>query len=73
MYKRHALLSLIVPIWGIVDAANRSRVAFYAAGSNKTAWVVVQVAALILGLGLLMSGFYLLGPRRKVQRQLALR
>jgi len=33
--------AVAVPIWAIVDAANRPKAAFYGAGSNKTAWIVV--------------------------------
>jgi hypothetical protein len=64
--------TVVVPIWGVVDAASRSRLAFYAAGSNKVAWVVVQIVAFFLGLGVFLSGFYLLRTRRHVA-QAALR
>ncbi|HEY1832470.1 MAG TPA: hypothetical protein VGG38_19690 [Acidimicrobiales bacterium] len=64
--------SVVVPIWGIVDAASRSRLAFYASGSKKMAWIVVQIAAFFLGLGFFLSGFYLLRTRRRVA-QAALR
>jgi hypothetical protein len=39
------LCGVAVPIWAIVDPANRPAVAFYGAGSNKTAWIVVIVVA----------------------------
>jgi hypothetical protein len=56
-----------VPVWAIVDAASRPAVAFYAAGSNKTAWIVVLAVAFLLGIGFLLGGFYLLATRRKVR------
>jgi hypothetical protein len=59
---------LVVPIWAIADAASRPAVAFYGAGSNKTAWIVVIAVALIFGFGLFLGGFYLLFTRRKVLR-----
>ncbi len=62
--------ALVIPVWAIVDAASRPAVAFYGAGSNKTAWVVVLVVAFLVGVGFLLGGFYLLSTRRKVRRQL---
>ena len=59
-----------VPIWAIVDAANRPAVAFYGAGFNKTAWIVVIVVASLIGLGFFLGGFYLLSTRPKVRRQM---
>jgi hypothetical protein len=58
-----------VPIWAIVDAAIRPPVAFYGAGSNKTAWIVVIVIAWLIGPGFFLGGFYLLVTRPKVRRQ----
>jgi hypothetical protein len=63
------LLSLVVPLMAIIHAANQSAVAFYAAGSNKTAWIVVLVVSTLLGLGLLLGAWYLLVVRAKLQRQ----
>jgi hypothetical protein len=63
-------LFLAVPIWSLIDAAGRPAVAFYAAGSNKTAWIVVLVVALVLGFGWLLGGFYLLVTRPKVRAQM---
>jgi uncharacterized protein DUF2516 len=59
-----------VPVWAIVDAASRPPVAFYGAGSNKTAWIVVIAVSWLLGLGFFLGGFYLLFTRPKVRRQL---
>jgi UPF0716 family protein affecting phage T7 exclusion len=48
-------------------------VAFYAAGSNKTAWVIVLlVATFVLGIGLFLAAFYLISVRRKVRQQMQL-
>jgi len=60
---------LAVPIWAIADAANRSAVDFYSAGSNKTAWILVLVVALLIGFGFFLGAFYLLLTRPKVRRQ----
>ena len=62
--------AVAVPIWAIVDAASRPAVAFYGAGSNKTAWIVVIVVAWVIGLGFFLGGFYLLFTRPKVRRQM---
>jgi hypothetical protein len=61
--------AIAVAIWAIVDAAHRPATAFYGAGSNKTAWIVVIVIAWIIGLGFFLGGFYLLAIRPKVRRQ----
>ena len=62
-------LGIGVPLWAVIHAANRPAVAFYAAGSNKTAWIAVIVVAFLLGVGLFLGGFYLLFTRPKVRRQ----
>lgn len=64
------LLGLGVPLWAVIDAASRPAVAFYGAGSNKTAWIAVIVVAFFLGVGFLLGGFYLLFTRPKVVRQM---
>lgn len=69
-----ALLVLIlwlgVPLWAVIDAAHRPAVAFFAAGSNRTAWIAVIVVAFLLGVGLFLGGFYLFFTRPKVRRQM---
>ena len=62
--------AVAVPIWAIVDVASRPKVAFYGAGSNKTAWIVVIVIAWLFGFGFFLGGFYLLFTRPKVRRQM---
>jgi hypothetical protein len=63
-------LGVGLPLWAIVDAANRPAVAFYGAGSNKMAWIAVIVVTFFLGIGLLLGGFYLLFTRPKIRRQM---
>ena len=68
------LLGIALPLWAIVDALSRPAVAFYAAGSNKTAWIIVLlVFTFVLGIGLFLAAFYLVSVRRKVQQQMQLR
>jgi hypothetical protein len=62
--------AVAVPIWAVVDAATRPKAAFYGAGSNKTAWIVVIVVAWLIGFGFFLGGFYLLFTRPKVRRQM---
>ena len=51
-------------------ALSRPAVAFYAAGSNKVAWVIVLVVAtFFFGIGFLLDAFYLVSIRRKVREQ----
>jgi hypothetical protein len=66
-----ALITMAVPLWAVIDALSRPAVAFYAAGSNKTAWVVVLVVAtFVFGMGLFLAAYYLIGVRRKVRQQM---
>jgi Protein of unknown function (DUF2516) len=60
-------LFVVVPLWSILDAVKRPTAAFEAAGSNKTAWVVVLVVSLVIGVGTLLGGYYLLFIRPKVR------
>jgi hypothetical protein len=64
------LVGLAVPLWAVVDAARRPAAAFYAAGSNKTIWIVVIAVAWFFGLGFFLGGFYLLFTRPKVRRRM---
>ncbi|HWD54553.1 MAG TPA: hypothetical protein VG346_05490 [Acidimicrobiales bacterium] len=64
-------LGVGVPLWAVIDAANRPAVAFYGAGSNKVAWIAVLVVAFFLGVGVLLGGYYLLFTRPKVRQQFA--
>jgi hypothetical protein len=61
---------VVVPVWAVVDAAKRPAGAFFAAGSNKTTWIVVIAVAWFFGLGFFLGGFYLLFTRPKVRRQM---
>lgn len=67
------LLGFVFPLWAIVDALGRPAVAFSAAGSNKTAWIIVLlVFTFVLGIGLFLAAFYLASVRKKVRRQMQL-
>ena len=66
-----ALFTMLIPLWAVIDALTRPAVAFYAAGSNKTAWVIVLlVATFVLGIGLFLAAYYLIAVRRKVRQQM---
>ena len=67
------LFVIALPLWAIIDALSRPAVAFSAAGSNKTAWVIVLlVATFVFGIGLFLAAFYLIQVRRKVRQQMQL-
>jgi hypothetical protein len=67
------LLVIALPLWAIIDALSRPAVAFYAAGSNKTEWVIVLlVATFVFGIGLFLAAFYLVSVRGKVRQQMQL-
>ena len=57
-----------VPVIAIIDALVWPARAFYGAGSNKTAWVIVLVGATVLGIGVFLGAWYLLGVRPRVKR-----
>ena len=68
------LLGFALPLWAILDAISRPAFAFYAAGSNKTAWIIVLlVFTFVLGIGLFLAGFYFVSVRGKVQQQMQVR
>ena len=65
-----AILGWAIPIWAIIDAASKpAEAAFYGARSNKTAWILVLLVTMLLGLGLFFGAYYLIGVRRKVRGQ----
>jgi uncharacterized protein DUF2516 len=67
------IVGMAIPLWAIIDALSRPAAAFYGAGTNKTAWVIVLlVATFVLGLGLFLALFYLISVRRKVHNQMQL-
>ncbi len=67
------LAGIVLPLWAIIDALSRPAVAFYTAGSNKTAWVLVLlVATFVLGIGMLLAAYYLVSVRRKVRHHMQL-
>jgi uncharacterized BrkB/YihY/UPF0761 family membrane protein len=67
------LLGFALPLWAIVDALSRPAVAFYAAGSNKAAWITVLIVfTFVLGIGFFLAAFYLVSVRRKLQQQVPL-
>jgi hypothetical protein len=68
------LLGFAIPLWAIVDALGRPAVAFYAAGSNKSAWVAVLIVfTFVLGIGFFLAAFYLASVRRKLQQPIPVR
>lgn len=63
------LLALyLIPILGVVDASKKSAVAFYRAGYNKTAWIVVMMITMVLSFSFIPGGYYLLVARRRVNK-----
>ena len=66
------IVAVAVPVVAIVDALVWPAWAFYGAGSNKTAWVIVLVGATVLGIGVLLGAWYLVGVRPGVKQQASL-
>jgi hypothetical protein len=63
------ILAVAVAVMAIIDALVWPAWAFYRAGSNKTAWVIVLVGATVLGIGVFLGAWYLLGVRPRVKQQ----
>jgi hypothetical protein len=63
-----AIVAVAVPVMAIIDTLVWPARAFYGAGSNKTAWVIVLVGATVLGIGVFLGAWYLLGVRPKVKQ-----
>ena len=59
--------SVVLPLWGLVDAARRPDEEFRAAGQNKTLWIVLNALGLLVwGFGAVVALVYLLVVRPKV-------
>jgi hypothetical protein len=64
-----ALVSLIVPIWAIVDAARRPETQWAAAGQNRTRWLVfLTLGALLPVVGVVLLIVYLVSIRPQLNR-----
>jgi hypothetical protein len=63
------IVAVAVPVLAIIDALAWPAWAFYGARSNKTAWVIVLAGAMVLGIGVLLGAWYLLGVRPSVKQQ----
>jgi hypothetical protein len=63
------IVAVAVPVVAVVDAVSWPAWAFSGAGSNKTAWVIVLVGAAVLGIGVLLGAWYLLGVRPGVKQR----
>jgi hypothetical protein len=64
-----ALVTLVVPIWALVDSISRPTVAFTAAGSSKGMWIALIVLFwLFTGIiGVVLSIVYLASIRPRVK------
>jgi hypothetical protein len=56
-------------IFAIIDASSHSKEDFYVAGYSKTAWIlVIAIATLFSGFGVILAAYYLIAVRPKVRR-----
>jgi hypothetical protein len=60
------LAFVVLPVWGIIDAATKPESVWAAAGQNKIVWVVVQIF-----LGALGAAVYFLAIRPQLKRATA--
>ena len=67
------IIGIGVPLWGIIDAAQRPPESFQRIGSDKTRWIVIQaVLAVFLNLaGVIASIVYLTSVRPRLRRSSA--
>jgi hypothetical protein len=62
------IVPVVLPIWGIADAASRPEWAWQQSGQNKVLWVVLQAVATLLCLGWVLAIVYLAAIRPQVAR-----
>jgi hypothetical protein len=67
------VVTLVLPIWAVVDAASRPSTAFKAAGSSKALWITLIVIFWFLTglIGMILSVVYLVTIRRRVKAVMA--
>jgi hypothetical protein len=67
------VVTLVLPIWAVVDAASRPSSAFRAAGSSKALWITLIVVFWFLTgfIGMILSIVYLASIRRRVKAVMA--
>lgn len=56
-----AICFIVLPLWGVVDAARIPAQAWLKAGRSKRFWMLIQILTLYIG-----SVMYLAGVRREV-------
>ncbi len=63
------LVTLVLPIWAVVEAASRPYGAFTAAGSSKVLWIVLIIVFWLLTwiVGIVLSVVYLAAIRPRVR------
>ena len=68
-----ALVTMVIPIWALVDAISRPSGAFVAAGSSKGMWIALIVLFwLFTGIiGVILSVVYLASIRPRVRAVMA--
>lgn len=64
-----AVVSLVIPLWAVVDAISRPGAAFSAAGSSKGMWLaLILVSWIFTGIiGLVLAVVYLASIRPRVR------
>jgi uncharacterized protein len=65
------MVLLGLPLWGVIDAASRSKAAFAAAGEDRRTWIRRQAFLAPVGAGAVAAVYYLAGPRRRVAAAVA--
>ena len=65
------LAAVAVPIWAVIDIAQKPERAWYATGRSRGNWLLAVILSWFLGLGVLgaiVAVVYLAGPRRELDR-----
>jgi hypothetical protein len=67
------LVTLVLPMWAVVDAALRPSSAFKSAGSSKSLWITLIVVFWFFTgiIGMVLSIGYLVSIRRRVKAEMA--
>lgn len=62
------VLSVSLVIWNVLDVSRRSPKSFETAGRSRRLWIILPLVLTPLGLGWLVSLFYLVFVRSDIQR-----
>jgi hypothetical protein len=61
------LVVVVLPVWGTIDAASRSRTVWDMTRQKKALWIVLQLVLMFVGLGWVFTLAYVIAVRPKLR------